>query len=153
MTTITYKDGRVDITTKNGTHIAFRPIDLKYEDRAALFEATSDISVPRQAGEVGFLRSQPIEERQAALEEALGVSFPCGMGGGAPLEALIERSISAGEIAIISGTVPDGPDAKECGICGCAFYPGSMVREVEVQGHGLVTCCDMCRQEMADDDL
>ena len=153
MTTITYEDGRVDITTRNGTHIGFRPIDLKYEDRMALFGAANDISVPRQAGEVGFLRSQPIEERQAALEEALGVSFPCGMGERPPLEALIERSISADEIAIIAGAAPNDPDTKECGICGYTFYPGSVVHEVEVSGHGLVTCCDMCRQRLADDDL
>ena len=73
MVTITYTNGRLSITSADGANIGFRVCDLQFADRAALTQAVSDISPVQQAGETGFLRTQPVEERERVLEEILGV--------------------------------------------------------------------------------
>ena len=78
---ITYKNGRLDITTVNGTHIGFRVCDLQYNDRMALFTAMCGIAPAQQGGDVGFLKSQPIEERERVIEEIFGRPLSEILGG------------------------------------------------------------------------
>ena len=73
---IEFVDGRVSVTTLQGTHIGFRMCDLEYDDRIAFMRAAASIAQYFDDRGVGFLKTQPVEERQRALEEALGVSFP-----------------------------------------------------------------------------
>ena len=80
MTEITYKNGIVVISQYGLTTIRFRPCDLDYESRMELTEAVVDMQRPKEAGKPGFLKTQPVEARQRAIEEATGVSFPCGTG-------------------------------------------------------------------------
>lgn len=80
MTEITYKDGIVVISQYGITAIRFRPCNLDYASRMELAAAVVDMQGPKEAGDPGFLKTQPVEARQKALEEALGVSFPCGTG-------------------------------------------------------------------------
>lgn len=85
MTThITYENGRLDITTANGTHIGFRVCDIQFNDRTALVRAVNDICPAQQAGEIGFLKTQPVEERELVLEEIFGI----------PLSELLEGDAS-----------------------------------------------------------
>ena len=79
MTEITYKNGYLSIIRANN-RVRLRPCDLEYEDVRALALALADLAAPQLAGAIGFLKTQPVEVRQQALEEALGVSFPLGMG-------------------------------------------------------------------------
>ena len=80
MTKITYKDGIVTVSQHGVTEIRFRMCDLDYDSRVALAKGASGLSNRQIAGVIGFLKTQPIEVRQEALEQALGVSFPCGVG-------------------------------------------------------------------------
>jgi len=80
MTEITYKDGIVCVSQYGLTTIRFRTCDLDYKSRMNLLAAEADMQSAKEAGEVGFLKTQPVEARQRAIEEALGVSFPCGAG-------------------------------------------------------------------------
>ena len=80
MTEITYKNGIVVVSQYGLTTIRFRPCDLDYESRMELTDAVVDMQRPKEAGSPGFLKTQPVEVRQEALEQALGVSFPCGAG-------------------------------------------------------------------------
>jgi hypothetical protein len=82
MTThITYENGRLDIATANGTHIGFRVCDLQYKDRVELIRAVADITPVQQAGDIGFLKTQPVEERERVLEEVLGIPLSELLGG------------------------------------------------------------------------
>lgn len=82
MTThIKYENGRLYMATANGTCINFRACDLQYSDRMALTRAVSDINPVQQAGEPGFLRTQPVEGRENVLEEILGIPMSDIFGG------------------------------------------------------------------------
>ena len=81
MTEITYENGVVVVSQYGVPTIRFRPCDLNYDSRKELFAAVMDVhSIAQEAGKIGFLKTQPVEVRQDALEEALGVSFPRGAG-------------------------------------------------------------------------
>lgn len=80
MTEITYENGVVVVSQYGVSTIRFRPRDLDYDSRMAMWKAGKELVTSKEAGEAGYLRTQPVEVRQAALEEALGVSFPCGTG-------------------------------------------------------------------------
>lgn len=78
---ITYENGRIGITTANGAHIGFRVCDLQYKDRVELIRAMGDIAPTQQAGDIGFLKTQPVEERELVLEEIFGVPLSDLLGG------------------------------------------------------------------------
>lgn len=80
MTEIAYENGVVVVTQYGVSTIRFRPCDLDFKSRSELMRGVADIAGTQLAGDIGFLKTQPIEARQEALEEALGVSFPCGRG-------------------------------------------------------------------------
>ena len=80
MTEINYENGVVVVSQYGVSTIRFRPHDLNYESRMEITEAVMDMQYPKEGGGVGFLKRQPAEVRQTALEEALGVSFPRGAG-------------------------------------------------------------------------
>lgn len=75
MTEVIYEDGRLTII-QSGAKISFRPCDLEYGRRQELIAAVMDIAVHQEAGEVGFLRDQPVEVRKTTIEEIMGVSLP-----------------------------------------------------------------------------
>ena len=115
-TTATYKNSVLEIR-QTGTEIRFRPCDLSFEDRIILLEAIGDVSVAEVIHTIGYLKTTPVEERQAAIEEALGVSFPCGIN-----------------------TPP--PPCIECEMCGDLIRPGDTVHEVPSEG--MRTICERC---------
>ena len=80
MTEINYENGVVVVSQYGVSTIRFRPCDLNHESRLELMRGVADIAGMQLAGDIGFLKTQSVEVRQAALEEALGVSFPCGTG-------------------------------------------------------------------------
>ena len=95
MTEITHENGIIEINQYGVSKIRFRPCDLDYDSRMALAKGASGLSDRQIAGVVGFLKTQPVEVRQEALEETLGVSFPCGTGEGLSDKAfaqIIERA-------------------------------------------------------------
>lgn len=79
MTEVTYEDGIMRIQ-KDGHDVKFRLCDLDFESRKEFVHAVNDLAPCTVAGFIGFLKTQPVEARQRALEEAMGVSFPCGIG-------------------------------------------------------------------------
>ena len=80
MTEITYENGVVVVSQYGVSTIRFRPCDLNFNSRTEVLGAFMDMPISQEAGEVGFLKTQPVEVRQEALEEMLGVSLPCGTG-------------------------------------------------------------------------
>ena len=70
MTEVTYENGRVDITTATGMRVGFRMCDIDYDSRSDIVRAVSDIPPPQDGGEAGFLHTQPVEERQRAIDIA-----------------------------------------------------------------------------------
>ena len=80
MTEINYENGVVVVSQYGVSTIRFRPCDLNFESRSELMRAVAEIARAQLAGAVGFLKTQTADVRQAALEEALGVSFPRGTG-------------------------------------------------------------------------
>ena len=80
MTEITYVNGVVVVSQYGVSTIRFRPCDLNFNSRTELVGAVMDMPISQEAGVVGFLKTQAVEARQEALEEALGISFPLGMG-------------------------------------------------------------------------
>ena len=80
MTEITYEDGIIVMTQYGVSTIRFRMCDLNYESRVDIARAVMEMVGPLTAGVVGYLKTQPVEDRQRAIEEALGISFPLGMG-------------------------------------------------------------------------
>ena len=80
MTEITYENGVVVVRQYGVSTIRFRMCDLNYESRVDIARAVMEMVGPLTAGVVGYLKTQPVEDRQRAIEEVLGVSLPRGTG-------------------------------------------------------------------------
>ena len=78
MTEINYENGVVVVSQYGVSTIRFRPCDLDYDSRVAMYKAVTEVAGPGETGAIGFLKTQPVEVRQTALEEATGISFPRG---------------------------------------------------------------------------
>lgn len=100
MTEITYENGVVVVSQYGVSTIRFRPCDLDFNSRTELVGGVMDMPISQEAGDVGFLKTQSVEDRQRALEEALGISFPLGMGDEMETDAAEPGTLEAAIIEI-----------------------------------------------------